>query len=395
LFFISCRNEQKIISIVTDDYTVIDIIDKFNSINDDFKIHFDYNKNLSESGIKLVENILKYKNSYDLMLFKYNSSTVGLKKYFADLKKYTTTLSKKKETYYNFFYNFLEYNDDIFILYSASFPVIIARKDSIKDNDYSNELDINSLSEYSVLSNIKEDNTRLNKIRLGFSPQLSYLNEIDYYFIFNSSIIKKNNKYSFITEESKQAYNFYNNFDKKFNYGNEIIKIYSERINSIDKNSYLDNKVLSFDLDQINNALCRSKDDYKIYLIKNMKYLGLSQKVGCIFKNSKNKHQAGKFLDYLLNSDSQKLLLDNSISITTLDKYINIPVSKKEVIKQNKLPITGDYLNSYMSNLNAINFYNDKTKKKFFDEFGKSKILLKKNTITENEFLEYFSNKLN
>ncbi len=395
LLLLSCYDKTVRLSVITDDLSIIQSVNSFNSKNPDIKADVDYQK-IKNGTVKNLTDFLKtLKNkNYDIAVFRLNSSAPLKKNLFANLKSYSRILSAQNDLYYGLFYKYSALNDYKLSLYSVDFPVIITRDESLSGKKLDGSLTVDGFVNVSKKFNVYEPDTRLNRIRLGFTPSLSALDEVDYYFIFNSRIINQNSRYSFDTNESKKAFDFYYNFDKYYNFGNDVRNTYIDRMKNIDKKYYLKDGVDSADFMRISSALSYPGDGYRIYLVDGMKYIGLSQKVTGILEKSRHKRQAGIFIDYLLSFDSQKMIYDETSLKPYFYENINIPVIKN-IVQDSKLIGNAAELQNYISGLNAVDFINDRVKNSFFSQFKNMRENFGKIEMPQDGFLENFSKGLN
>lgn len=397
--FANCKNQIKTINILTDDISIYEIVDKFNLENNDFKVYVDfYNKKLEQ------ENIYKYilKNkiiNYDIIIGDNNYDLILDSKHFSKITNYIKSLNKDENNrFYKSFLDFIKKYDGYAILYNINFPLIIARKDSL-NKDYENKKDL-SIEEFpkiaSSINQFKPD-THYIETKLGFIPSVSNLNEIDFYLIFNSSLIKKNNKFSFDTQESRSAFKFFNEYDNEYNFGKDETLKYIKKFSNIEKKFFLKQKVISFDFINISNAFSFTNDLYKIFLIKDLKYISLNNKILTILKKSINKKEAAHFIDYLLTNNTQELLLKNTLKKIDYYSYIYIPVIKGIINKLDNISIftkTAE-LEQYIDKLEYSDFYNNRLQNKFFENYFKIKELINKGSLNEKDFLVNISNELN
>ena len=397
-----CKIAKKNINIITDQITLYEFANYFNSKNRDLKVTVDYfdNKNISITGEG--SNIFKYVkdnklNNYDLIIGEKKDAIIN-KNEFSKITKHSKILKNKKEKdkLYPVILNYLDNNNELETLYSIDFPVIVARKDSLSENLINeNIMDIDTFCETAKSVNQYKQNTQYNDNRIGFSPLISELSEIDYYFIFNSQLEKTKNNYSFNTADTQRAYNFYQGFDDKFNFGTDTTKKYIKLFSNINKNFYLKEKIISFDFINISNAPNYSDDSYKIFLIKNLKKISLKNIIIAIPKTSINKREAGSFIDFLYEYEPQKKLQDEIIKKDDFYSTLHIPPIKNVIKDVKGIDIPFDILNNYIENLESPNFYNKNIYKLFFEKYYSTKEMVNNGLISEKDFLEYFSKELN
>ena len=399
--FTGCNKKIKTINILTDDISIYEIADKFNSNNEYIKVFVNYYNSKVEK-----ENIFKYiiKNKIlnsDIIIGEKTSDFIIDPKEFSKITKYSKKISKEEiNNLYSPVIDFIKTHNDYATLFNINFPVIIARKDSI-NKEYKNkgELSIEEFCKMASSINIIKPDKKYTETRLGFIPSISNLNEIDFYFLFDSLIVKDNNKYSFNTSIIKKAFNLFYEYDNDYNFGIQNTIEYLKKNDNIDKKYYLKQKIISFDFINLSNTFIYSKDLYKIFLIKDLKYISTNNKIITIPKKSINKKEAGIFIDYLYDNNVQITLTKNTINKIDYYLYLHIPV-KKGLIKKLKLDniifIDSDInLDNYIDKLKYPDFVNNKIQKKFFEKYYNAKELINKGVLNENDLLSYLSKELN
>lgn len=398
-FLSGCKNQIKTVNMLSDDISIYEIVDKFNLMNNNFKIYVDYyNKNTEQ------ENIYRYiiKNkiiNYDIIIGDNYYDLIIDSEHFSKITNYSKILYKNNNNrFYRSVLDFIKKNGGYAILYTINFPLIIARKDSInKENINKNKISIDEFSTIASYINQLKPDKHFTETRLGFIPSVSNLNEIDYYLIFNSSLIKKNNRYLFDTPEAQNAFNFYTEYDNKYNFGKEETLKYLKKFNNIQKKHYLKQKVISFDFINLTNSYTYPADLYKLFLIKDLKYISLNNKILTILKKSINKKEAAFFIDYLYGYDAQNTLVNETFKKIDYYSYIHIPVVKEIINKMNNIPFFDSTmeLDQYIDGLGYPDFNNNKLHNKFFEKYFKIKELINKGSLNEKDFLTALSKELN
>ncbi len=396
---LSCFNSIKTINVLSDDISIYEIVDKFNAENKNIKVFINYYNNKTEK-----ENIFKYikKNkiiNFDIVIGNNSCDNIIDSKYFNKIA-WSTKKSNINEinNLYQPAVDFIIKNNNYALLYKIDFPVILARKDNI-NKDYINkkELDIEDFCQIASSVNKKMPDKKNTETMIGFIPSVSNLNEIDFYFIFNSSIIKENNKYSFNTINTQKAYKFYYEYDNDYNFGKQESLNYLKKFTNIEKNYFLKQKIILFDFLELSKAFSYPNDLYKIFLIKNLKQISINNKIITIPKKSINKKEAEIFIDYIYNDNTQTFLLKNTTE--KIDYYLNVHIPVKKGLFQKLENLT--FLNSdinlddYINKLKYADFYNNKIQKKFFDKYFDAKELIKKGTLQEKNILNYITKELN
>ena len=399
--FAACSKGVKTINILTDEISVYEAADKFNANHEHMKVFVDYYNSKNEK-----ENIFRYIQKNKII----NSDIIiGIKPpdLIIDPKKFSkiTKFSKKigKDEINNLYYPAVDFINDqkgYATLYNINFPVIIARNDSIPD-EYINkeELSIEDFCNLASSVNILKPDKKLFESRLGFIPSISNLNEIDFYFLFDSSIVKNNNKLSFDTPETRKAFNLYYEYDDKYNFGSKETINYLSKFNNINKKYFLKQKIISFDFINLSNTALYSKKIYKIFLIKNLKYISTKNKIITISKKSINKKEVGMFIDYLYDDDTQITLTKNIMNKIDYYSFLYIPVKKGliEKLKSDNIIFVEPNINldDYINKLKYVYFINNKIQKKFFEKYNNIKELINKGVMNKKDLLSQLSKEIN
>lgn len=389
-----CGSAGNIINILTDDISLLEIKNHFNSKTDNLNINIDfYNKD--DLSIFSASKIFKNSN-YDILVGKIDPTIILKKSYFSKIHHYTKSINNKNTELYALINDFsLKYND-LAIPYSIEIPVIICHKDSIPSDNTSDVIDLKTFSKYASLSN-KNIINNYNKIELGFIPTVSMTSEIEYYFIFNSFLEKKNGKITFESSNSKKAFNFIKYFDIKYNYGSENTENYLKRYINIDKKHHLEKGIIKYDIVPLSYALkmhLLEPNKYKIFFIKGLMHASFNNKAAAILRSSLKKDKAGVFIEYLLSEEAQSILLKS-----TFEKYyyydsIQVPVTKNTFNIVENLPISIQLFEDHINKLEHIDFINSKIQKRFFQNYNMTIDLINKGIIQESDFLNHFSNSL-
>ena len=401
LLLTDCSKNIKTINILTDDINVYEIADKFNLNNEGIKVFVDYYNVKVEK-----QNIFKYaqKNkiiNFDIIIGEKPGDLIVDSTKYSKITKYSKKLGKEEiNKLYLPVQDFIKKYNNYATLYNIDFPVIIARKDNL-DKEYINKNLISIEDFYKIASNVNilKQDKKNTESRFGFIPSISNLNEIDFYFIFDSLIIKNKNKYSFDTPGARKAFNLFYEYDNEYNFGIQETNNYLKKFSNIDKKYYLKQKIISFDFINFSNSLNYQQDLYKIFLIKDLKYLNIKNRIITISKKSINKKEAGIFIDYLYNNDIQTNLIKNSIDKIDYYSYLYIPVIKGLIKDTNLNNIifteTNISLDNYIDNLKYFDFINNKIHKKFFVKYNDTKELINKGVLSKKDLLDHFSQELN
>lgn len=375
LFFLNCFNNIKLLNIITDDILLYELVDKFNKENRYIKVKLDYIKESEENIFDFVRknNI----NNYDIIAGYYFPDVIIDSNNYSkiDLKLDKEIFNYVKESYKN---------NKYYIIYSIDFPIIITKKDKVKDiKDF--QLDIDRFIELVRKNNVKKE--KLYNSKIAFSPFLSNFSEIQYYFIFNSKLEKRGVKFYFDDENVRKAFNFYYNFDNNYNYGIEFTKRYLDKYKNIDKKFFIKKDIIYFDFKNFSESFNFDKENYQIYFIKNMEYSSLNKKVIAISNKSFLKGESLLFIKYLMENKNQKRMMDTSINLNFDKKHIAI---YKDILKKY---LNEDDLINYIDKLKEQRFYNSKIQKRFFEIFKNE--FLGYQDISEEKFISYFFEKIN
>jgi len=395
-----CFEEKvKYINILTDDASLFEVIDSFNIRSEKIKVKADYIN--FKNNTDPEKNIFKYFeenkfSSYDLIIGEHNpelSVNYGL---FHSLSGVTKKLSAADRGFYHFVVDYVEMYDWKIIPYNVNFYVIAARKDILTKN-YINSDDI-TLDDFFKLikkSSRKENDSQYSGINLAFIPSVSRIKELDFYYLFYDNLFtKKNEKIILDSQKIKYVFNAYNSFDEVYNFGSDTVKKYLERYNNTNKDFYLKQKIISFDLLPVSEALLLPEETYKIFLIKDMKSLALSSKAAAIPEASIKKNESMSFLDYLYSAKVQKNV---SIAVSANPDYYRsfyMPVLKNIIPIQNAGGLSSGKVEKYIDSLKYPEFYNYKFQKKFINKFLRLKDSYSKGQLSDKDFMEKLSSDL-
>ena len=230
---------------------------------------------------------------------------------------------------------------------------------------------------------------------IGIASALIFQNSLDYFLLFNSSIELNKNNYNFNTKEAIKAYDFYYNFNDKYNQDKDFVKKYLEKFSNIDRNLYLKEDIISFDFCPVSNALFYDKSLLSIILIKDLKYASLKQKVIALNKDSLIKKEAGLFISYLLKYETQKYLFERSFNNPKYYSTRHIPIYPGITGTSGFMPDNLLNLDKYINNLSSFNFHNEKIRKKFLKAYENSIQMLNNGALKESNYLDFISNELN
>jgi len=374
--FNSCKNDIKILNILTNDILLYEIVDNFNLNSHSVKVKIDYINELNIFDF-VQKNSIK---NYDIICGFYFLDTIIDNKNYSKIDIYLDN-----ENVFNYIKESYK-NNKFYLTYSVDFPVIVARKDKI--NSKSNEISIEEFIQYVRTNNVKKE--KVYESMLSFSSLLSNFPYTQYYFLFDIFSDKNSSNFYFDTQNLKNAFVFSTEFDNKYNYGKEFTDRYMEKYKNIDKNFFLKKGIIYFDFENFSEIFNIDKENFNIYLIKNLPYPSLSQKIITIRENSFLKREALEFIRYFIDKNNQERIMNASFNMNTDKKHI--PIYKdllKLNITKNDIPI------QYIDNFKSIKFYNSKIQYNFFQ------ILKNENqnhdfiNMSEEKFILYFFEKIN
>jgi hypothetical protein len=393
LFFNCNSSKTKTINILTDDISLYEVIDAYNLKNLNTNVSIEYLSDRSSNIFKYIEE--KRYSNFDLIVGEYNPALLVNINSYVNINHKIKEINDNRINYFKPCLDFIEKYDGILIPYSINFPVIIARKDVLSQELLKlSELSINDFCDLVKRTNRKDPNEQYNQIFISFIPLISKTEESDFYTILNETIFIKNEKIILDTEKAARSFDFYNNFDNTYNFGKETTKKYLDRYDNVNKNFYLKQKIISFDIIPVSDALTFPEENYKIFYIKDLKNLSLKSKVIAVPKSSINLKEVLSFIDYLTNKDAQEKMTANTLSNTDYYGYIHFPIIKN-IINNKKILITDSKkMEDYADNLKYFNFYNQKFQRKYFQKYQYAKDLISKGQIQDKDFINVLAKEL-
>jgi hypothetical protein len=378
----NCKKQDIYLNILTNDLLIYDAADNFNSLDERIQITVDYVKDSNVFSYYLNNK----PNNYDIIIGGYYPDLILDSDNFIKLNG---VINDKNITpgFVKDYYDKFKGNS---IPYSIDFPVIVARKDSVPKEYFADELAIQDFINLSRKSNSirKYYNSEITKI--GFSPLLSSAQDIDFFFIFNSKLTRRSGRIEFEGKEIEKAFNFINNFDNDFNFGIEASKNYFSSHKKIDKNLFLEKKILSFDFVPFSKALTFN-DGYMIFLIKDLDFVSLKNKMAAVSNKSFYKTESIEFIKYILSKNTQKMFFDETNSKKYFFLEVHVPIYP-ELISSN---FSNDVLDNYINNLQFSDFIDNNTQKRFFKSYYTALDQLNKGLISDKEFIVTLNHGLN
>jgi hypothetical protein len=379
------------LNIITDDLSLYKITDLYNSSNPGPKVHINY---INEPGISVFEYVIKNRiSNYDIVIGDLNLRTPPDSRNFIKLGNDLDTIIDS-EKYFSFVKDHVIKYFGFSAPYAVDFPVIIARIDSIPKDMTVDEISMKGFLKLASSVSSSSKNSDLSQTVLGFSPPASSMSELDYFFIFNSSFGDRSNRQVFDSPESRDAYDFYNNYDIKYNFGIDRTKQYFSKFDNAPKRLYIKQKIISFDILPISKALTYPSDTYRLLFIKDMKYSGLNLKAVSLSRSSVDKKWTTMFLEYIFSDTAQANMLRETSEKIDLYDHINLPVIKGSLKNYSAIPINIANYEKYCNLLTNIDFHSIRSQKNFFDKYAQSKEMINEGIITESEFLKYLSGRL-
>jgi|GEM_PF-1201087 len=388
----NCLNKTKNINVLTDDINLLKMADMFNYYHNNIKVSIDY---LNIINYK-KENIFNYikinkKHSYDLVIGYYYPKFDIDPNYYYKMTKYIKNF-ENDNNFYPIFYDFYKKNNEYCCLYGMDIPVIIINNKIIKEKYANSVFDFKNFIKIAQSVNYLNNNGKNETIKIGFSPLASNTDKINYFFIFNSCIVKNGKKYLF---NADNAFNFYTKFDDNYNYGIKVTNKYLEKFNFIKKNQFLKKDIISLDFMSLSKALTYPSDKYSLFLIKDLNYSSLKIKSFSIIKKSKNKKNIMQFINFLLDKKNQSILFNETLNSQYQINNCHIPINKDIINKIENLNIKNDTLMEYLSKIKYPDFYNKKMQEVFFTKYNYCENLLNKGILKENNYIDFLSEQLN
>lgn len=369
----SCKSNVSNVKVLTDDVLIMDFANLFNLQKSTLKI--------SPVLISEKTNVFeKTKDNFDMIIGNNNlMKDINTDKFYSlrnEIKKIEIN------SYFSVFYDYLSKNNYQFIPYGIDFYVIIVKKDKTNRNNF----DLVDLGDF--IEQMRPFNYYFsNQIHLSFTPLLSQTKDLDYFFIFNYTLSKNNNRLYFTSDQSEYLNNFLYNYDDIYNFGFEKSLKYIDTLENIPQYLYLKKDIILFDIIPISEALTLDKRTYKILLLKNLSYLSLIQKSISITKSSKHKKISFEFLEFILNKEIQEKMFNISYCKSFYLDSVHLPIAKD-------CNYFNDNLKQYIERLKSVDFIDSNSRKKFIESYNYSKEIMEKGLISREEFINFLNDQL-
>lgn len=387
LLFTGCFKQTAIpVQLITDDIALLDIVDRYNAYTDSNRIVVTYIPPEELTASSIFEHVANSGITYDVIAGTYFPGVPLKNVDAAILPSYTINASP---LFFSFFYDFMTKNLNMGVPYALDFPVFIAKgkKDELQTGGRI------SLAEFRELATAVNEKSEKRVEKVGFIPSLAGINELDFYFLFNSKLSKNDKQLSFISKSSTQAFDYFHLFNGP-DFSEEELEAYLERFKKMDKKYYFKEDVVSFDITYFSGITEKTREQDTISLIKSLKYIGLNNKIISVSNKSAVKKPSIKFINFLLEEKQQHRLLTASYSSPSVYNKVHMPVRKYVLMKERDFIISPLVLEEYIDNLEYITFHDPLTQETFFNAYFYSQSMVQKELIDKKTFLTFFSDQL-
>lgn len=372
-FFVSsCKKQEKVLTVLSDDIFMLDVAMLFQEKNPDFTVQVtltEKNKSGIFSGIKKSEA-----SRYDLIAGEY----------FPDEPLSSSRFSKielsDNPDFFSFEKDFYQKTKEVAVMYSYDFPVIVG----IKEKDILN--DFITMDEFQKIT-LEESKVENGEEEFAFIPQMTAFPEMEFYFMGQNLYSQNNGKLSFSIDGVNAQFQRYHFFNQTIA-DESSIYAYMRKNEKVDSYFYIHNGIQRYDFQYFSQAKTLSDEKYKIHFISDNSTLSLKQNVIAVNKLSFSKKEAEVFVNFLLSPAIQEYLYKESSSESQALAYKNIhfPVISG---------ITGDSTtDNYVGELRYSNFGDEKQHLKFMNIYQTTMDLIAKDRLKKEDFADFINKQI-
>lgn len=370
--FPSCKKQEKILTVLSDDIFMLDIASLFQAKNSDFTVQVtltEKNKAGIFSGAKKNEAV-----RYDLIVGEYLPYEPLSTSRFSKIKLNDNT------DFFPFEIDFYQKTKEVGVIYSYDFPVIIGmtENDNLPDSVTMDEFQEIALKEFKIKNNEEE---------FAFVPQMTGFPEIEFYFMGQNLYSVHEGKSVFSVDGVNKQFQRYHFFNQTIADDTQIHR-YMRKSEKVDSNFYIHNGIQRYDFRYFSEAKALSKEKYKIHFINGSSTLAMKQNVVAVNKLSFSKKEAEIFVNFLLSSEIQEYLYSESSLPTQALAYKNI-----------HFPVISGIINDattddYVSTLKYPNFGDEKQHQKFMNIYHATMDLIAKDRLKKEDFADFINKQI-
>lgn len=373
IFFISsCKKQERVLTVLSDDIFMLDAAALFQAENPDFTVQVtltEKSKNGIFSNTKKNETV-----RYDLIAGEYFPYEPLSSSRFAKIELYDN------QDFYRFELDFHQKTKEIGVIYSCDFPVIVgaAGKDNLPDAISSDDFQKISLS---------ESNTENGEEEFAFVPQMTSFPEIEFYFIGQDLYSFQDGKYVFSIDGVNTQFQRYHFFNQTIA-DERLIQRYIRRNEKLDVEFYIRNGIQRYDIRYFSEAKTLPSDKYKIHFISDNSTLSLKQNVIAVNKLSFSKKEAAAFVNFLLSYRIQEYLYNESSTLMQALAYKNIHFPVISGI------IDDSTTDNYISDLRYSYFGDEKQHQKFMNVYNTTMDLIARDRLKKEDFADFINKQI-
>ena len=369
---LSCKKQEKILTMLTDDIFMLDVATLFQAKNSDFKVQvtlIEKNKVGIFSGTKKNETA-----RYDLIAGEYFPYEPLSSSRFSKIEL------DDNQNFYPFEKDFHQKTKEIGVIYSYDFPVIVG----IKGKD---ELpDFISLDDFQKKA-LEESHAENGEEEFVFVPQMTGFPEIEFYFMGQDLYSIADGKNVFSISGINKQFQCYHFFNQTIAEDSQIHR-YMRKNEKVDSDFYIHNGILRYDFRYFSEAKTLSEEKYKIHFISDNSTLSLKQNVIALNKLSFSKKEAMIFVNFLLSPENQEYLYKESTSLRQALAYKNIHFPVVSGIMND---VTTD---NYVNDLKYSNLGDEKQLQKFMNIYHTTMDLIAKDRLKKEDFADFINKQI-
>ena len=372
LFVFSCKKQEKILTVLSDDIFMLDVAMLFQEKNPDFTVQValtEKNKSGIFSATKKSEA-----SRYDLIAGEYFPDEPLSSSRFAKIELYDN------QDFYPFEKDFYQKTKEIGVIYSYDFPVIVGinEKDSLSD--------FITMDEFQKIA-VEESNVENGEEEFAFIPQMTGFPEMEFYFVGQNLYFQNNGKSIFSIDGVNtqfQRYHFFNQAIAE----ESLISTYMRKSEKVDSYFYIHNGIQRYDFQYFSQAKVLSDEKYKIHFISDSSTLSLKQNVISVNKFSFSKKGAEIFINFLLSPEIQEYLYKESSSESQALTYKNIHFPVISGI------VDDNTTDNYVNRLRYPNFGDEKQHLKFMNIYHTTMDLIAKDRLKKEDFADFINKQI-
>lgn len=374
MFFcvLSCRKQERVLTVLTDDIFMLDVAALFQAESPNFTVQVTLTEK-SETGVfssaKKNETV-----RYDLIAGEYFPYEPLSSARFSKTELYDN------QDFHYFVFDFYRKTKEIGVMYSYDFPVIVGvtGKDNLPDSVSWDEFQKISLSE-SHAENGEEE--------FAFVPQMTGFPEMEFYFIGQDLYSLQDGKYVFSVDGVSNRFQRYHFFNQAIADENAINR-YIRKNKKLEAEFYIRNEIQRYDIQYVSEAKTLPDEKYKLHFISDNSTLSLKQNVVAVNKFSFSKKGAAAFVNFLLSYKIQEYLYRESSALKQALAYKNIHFPVISGI------IDDNTTDRYASNLRYSYFGDEKQHQKFMNVYHTTMDLISKDRLKKEDFADFINKQI-